>query len=120
MVGIAVIVFRETLEAALIVSIVLAATRGLARRGTYVGSGIAAGIAGALVIAAAAGTIAGLFEGRGQELFNAGVLLAAVLMLSWHHLWMAEHGRALAGAPRSPGRCSTSASCAFPSGTSSA
>src|SRR5512144_388391 len=101
MVGIAVIVFRETLEAALIVSIVLAATRGLARRGTYVGSGIAAGIAGALVIAAAAGTIAGLFEGRGQELFNAGVLFAAVLMLGWHHLWMAEHGRVLAGALRS-------------------
>jgi high-affinity iron transporter len=101
MVGIAVIVFRETLEAALIVSIVLAATRGLARRGAYVTGGVAAGVGGALVIAAAAGTIAGLFEGRGQELFNAGVLLAAVLMLSWHHLWMAEHGRALAGALRS-------------------
>ena len=37
----------------------------------------------------------------GQELFNAGVLFAAVLMLGWHHLWMAEHGRALAGELRS-------------------
>jgi len=101
MVGTAVIVFRETLEAALIVSIVLAATRALARRGAYVGSGIAVGLVGALLIAAVAGTIAGLFEGRGQELFNAGVLFAAVLMLGWHHLWMAEHGRALAGALRS-------------------
>ena len=101
MLGTAVIVFRETLEAALIVSIVLAATRGLPRRGAYIGSGIAAGLAGALAIAAVAGTIAGLFEGRGQELFNAGVLFAAVLMLGWHHLWMAEHGRALAGELRS-------------------
>ena len=50
---------------------------------------------------AVAGTLAGLFEGRGQELFNAGVLFAAVLMLGWHHLWMAEHGRALAGELRS-------------------
>ncbi len=101
MLGIAVIVFRETLEAALIVSIVLAATRGLAQRGAYVGSGVAAGLAGALAIAGVAGTIAGMFEGRGQELFNAGVLFAAVLMLGWHHLWMAEHGRALAGQLRS-------------------
>ena len=101
MLGTAVIVFRETLEAALIVSIVLAATRGLARRGAYIGSGIAAGLAGALAIAAVAGKIAGMFEGRGQELFNAGVLFAAVLMLGWHHLWMAEHGRALAGELRS-------------------
>ena len=96
MVGTAVIVFRETLEAALIVSIVLAATRGLARRGLYVGAGIAVGLVGALVIASVAGAIAGMFEGRGQDVFSAGVLLAAVLMLGWHQLWMAEHGRALA------------------------
>lgn len=101
MLGAAVIVFRETLEAALIVSIVLAATRGLAGRLAYVGSGIAAGLAGALAIAAVAGTIASLFEGRGQEIFNAGVLFTAVLMLGWHHLWMAEHGRALAHELRS-------------------
>ncbi len=97
MLGTAVIVFRETLEAALIVTIVLAATRGIRGRGTWVGGGIAAGLAGATLIAGAAGAIAGSFEGMGQELFNAGVLLAAVLMLGWHHLWMAEHGRALAG-----------------------
>jgi high-affinity iron transporter len=96
MLGTAVIVFRETLEAALIVSIVLAATRGLDRRGLYVGSGIAAGLVGALAIASVAGAIAGLFQGRGQDVFSAGVLLAAVLMLGWHQLWMAEHGRALA------------------------
>jgi high-affinity iron transporter len=92
-----VIVFRETLEAALIVTIVLAATRGVHGRGAWIGGGIAAGVGGATLIAAAAGAIADSFEGTGQEIFNAGVLLAAVLMLGWHHLWMAEHGRALAG-----------------------
>jgi high-affinity iron transporter len=97
MLGTAVIVFRETLEAALVVSIVLAATRGVKRRGAWIGGGIAAGLLGATLIAGAAGTIAGAFEGTGQELFNAGVLLAAVLMLGWHHVWMAEHGRTLAG-----------------------
>ena len=97
MLATAVIVFRETLEAALIVSIVLAATRGIARRGAWIGSGIATGVGGALAIAGLAGAIAGAFHGIGQELFNACVLIAAVAMLGWHHLWMAAHGRALAG-----------------------
>jgi len=96
MLGTAVIVFRETLEAALIVTIVLAATRGIQRRGAWIGAGVAAGLCGAFAMAGAAEAIAGSFEGMGQELFNAGVLLAAVAMLGWHHLWMAEHGRSLA------------------------
>ena len=96
MLGTAVIVFRETLEAALIVTIVLAATRGVRGRSGWIGAGVGAGLVGATVIAAATGAIASAFEGIGQELFNAGVLIAAVLMLGWHHLWMAEHGRALA------------------------
>jgi high-affinity iron transporter len=97
MLGTAIIVFRETLEAALIVTIVLAATRGVYGRARWIGGGVAAGLLGALLIAGVAGAIAGSFEGMGQEIFNACVLLAAVLMLGWHHLWMAEHGRALAG-----------------------
>ncbi|MEP6998714.1 MAG: FTR1 family protein [Betaproteobacteria bacterium] len=92
----AVIVFREVLEAALIVSIVLAATRGIAGRGRWIGSGIIAGVAGALVIAGLTEVIAGALQGIGQELFNAAILIAAVIMLAWHHLWMAVHGRALA------------------------
>ena len=66
----AVIVFRETLEAALIVSIVLAATRGVAGRRRWIGGGVVAGIAAALVIAGLTGVIAGALEGIGQELFN--------------------------------------------------
>jgi high-affinity iron transporter len=92
----AVIVFRETLEAALIVSIVLAATRGVARRRRWIGGGVVAGIAGALVIAGLTEVISGAVQGIGQELFNAAILIAAVVMLAWHHLWMAVHGRALA------------------------
>lgn len=89
----AVIVFRETLEAALIVAIVLGATRGVAGRGRWVAAGIALGVAGAVVVAVFAGAIASAVEGRGQELFNATVLIAAVLMLAWHNVWMASHAR---------------------------
>jgi len=93
----AIIIFREVLEAALIVGIVLAASRGAAQRGLWVGGGIAIGVLGAIAVAAGARTIAAMAEGMGQELFDAGILFAAVLMLGWHNVWMSRHGRELAG-----------------------
>jgi high-affinity iron transporter len=96
MLATAIIVFREVLEAALIVGIVMAASRGALGRGLWVGGGISGGILGALGVAAAAGTIASMAQGIGQELFDAAILFAAVLMLGWHNVWMARHGRDLA------------------------
>jgi high-affinity iron transporter len=98
-----VIVFREIIEAGLIVGIVLAATRGVPRRGLWVGYGVLAGTSGACLIAACAGRIAALFEGQGQELFNAGILVLAVGMLAWHNVWMASHGRVMAREMREVG-----------------
>ena len=96
MLGTGLLVFREVLEAALIVSIVCAATRGVLGRGGWVGIGIAAGVIGAIVVAFFAGTIAAAVSGIGQELFNATVLLAAVVMIAWHAIWMSSHGKELA------------------------
>jgi high-affinity iron transporter len=93
MLGSAIIVFRETLEAALIIAIVMGASRGVAGRGRWVAGGVALGIAGALLVAMFAGAISEAVQGRGQELFNAGVLLAAVAMLAWHNVWMSSHAR---------------------------
>ncbi len=91
-----VIVFREVIEAGLIVGIVMAATRGVRARGLWVGYGVAGGVAGACLVAAFAGELSSLFAGSGQEFFNAGILLLAVVMLTWHNVWMAGHGRAMA------------------------
>lgn len=98
-----IIVFREMMEAGLIVGIVLAATKGVAHRGRWVGYGIAAGIAGACVVAMFASTIANLMEGTGQEIFNASILGLAVVMLTWHNVWMASHGKQLAMEMRAVG-----------------
>lgn len=95
MLAAAIIIFREVLEAALIISVLLAATRGLPRRNIWIGGGGIAGVAGAVVVAVFAGRIAGAFAGSGQELFNAGVLLTAVLMLAWHNIWMSAHARSM-------------------------
>lgn len=93
MLSAAIIVFRESLEAALIIGIIAAAARGLAGRNRWLLGGIAAGIGGALLVAASAERIAEWADGMGQELFNAVVLGLAVLMLAWHNIWMSRHAR---------------------------
>ncbi len=91
-----IIVFREVIEAGLVIGIVLAATKSVIGRGRWVAFGTLAGIFGAGIVALLAGQIAAAFSGTGQEIFNASILGFAVLMLAWHNIWMARHGRALA------------------------
>jgi len=95
MLATAIIVFREILEAALIIGIVAAATRGVARRKLWICGGAAVGIFGAIIVALLADVIMNLAGGVGQEIFNALILFAAVLMLAWHNIWMASHSREL-------------------------
>src|SRR5579872_4121519 len=100
----AIIAFREVLEAALIVGIVMAASRGALQRGLWVSGGIAAGVLGAALVAIFAAAIASAAQGMGQELFDAGILFAAVGMLGWHNIWMSRHGRELAGSATQLGK----------------
>lgn len=93
MLATAIVIFREVLEAALIIAIVLGASRGIEGRGRWVLSGILAGFATAGCLAFAAMEMGGLFEENGQAILNAVVLLVAVLMLTWHNVWMAGHAR---------------------------
>ena len=104
MLGITIIVFREALEAALLIGIVAASTRAIAERGRWISGGIALGLAGACMVAALTAEISGLFEGVGQELFNAVILGVAVLLLAWHCIWMTAHSRELAIAAREVGQ----------------
>lgn len=94
-IGSFVVVFREILEAALVVGVVTAAVEGLRHRGRWVGVGVGLGVAGAALVAAGIGEISRFAGGNGQAFFAAAVLLAAGLMLAWHNIWMAEHGRAM-------------------------
>ena len=93
MLGALVIVFREVIEAGLIIGIVLAASRKIAGSKRLITLGVAGGIAGAVIVAIFAGAISDAFAGAGQELFNASVLATAVVMLTWHNVWMARHSR---------------------------
>jgi high-affinity iron transporter len=99
-----IIVFREVFEAGLIIGIVLAVTRSVPHRNLWIGGGVLAGVAGACLVAAFAGALSNLFAGMGQELFNAAILGIAVVMLTWHNVWMARHGREMASEVRAIGQ----------------
>ena len=105
-----IIVFREVFEAGLIVGIVMAVTSGVPGRGWWIGGGVIAGALGACVVALFAGALSEAFEGVGQELFNAAILGVAVVMLTWHNVWMARHGRELAQEMRAAGEAVVSGS----------
>ena len=97
------VVFREVLEAALVITIVMAATRGVKRRSAFVCYGIAAGAAGAIALASFTTLIAASLNGNGQDVLNAAILLTAAIMLSGHVIWMGNHGKAMAAELRAVG-----------------
>ncbi len=97
------IVFREVFEAGLVIGIVMAVTAGVPGRATWILGGVAAGVLGACVVAAFTGGLSELFGGSGQEIFNAAILGFAVLMLTWHNVWMSRHGRELVAELRAAG-----------------
>jgi high-affinity iron transporter len=103
MFGTAVSVFREELEAAIIIGIVSAATRDVPGRTRWLAAGLLAGLIGSGLVAASTDAIGEMASGIGQELFNAIVLGVAVLMLAWHNIWMASHGAELASHARNVG-----------------
>ncbi len=104
MFGTAVIVFREVLEASLIIGILAAATRTVPNSRSWLAAGVLIGLVGSGIVAMFTDVIGSLASGMGQEIFNAAVLGVAVLMLAWHNIWMSSHGAALAASAKSIGK----------------
>jgi high-affinity iron transporter len=93
MFGTGLIVFRETLEAALFVGIVAAATRSVANRTRWLALGAALGVLGSLLMAVAMEQISNWANGLGQDLVSVVILGIALLMLAWHTIWVSAHAR---------------------------
>ena len=93
MLATAIVVFREVLEIALVLGVVLAATKDLPGKNRWVWIGLGGGILGAGLVALFADAISNMAEGIGQELFNAVVLLTAAIVISWTAMWMRKHAR---------------------------
>lgn len=100
----AIVIFRESMEIAMIIGILLAATRGLSGRMPWILAGIGAGVVGASLVAVFAESIANALSGSGQEMFNAVILLAAAGMIGWTLIWMRKHARELTAQLRKVGQ----------------
>ncbi|MFG1332944.1 FTR1 family protein [Xanthobacter autotrophicus] len=98
------IVFREVLEAGIVIGVVLAASEGIRHRGLWIGLGILGGLSGSALLALFANEIASTFEGSGQDILNAAILSIAVVMLVWTVVWMASHGRQMVAEMKDVGR----------------
>jgi high-affinity iron transporter len=89
--------FREGLEAALILGIVLSVLRRVGRQdrtlGVWLGAGLAALIS--LVGGITLHTLGVAFEGRAEEIFEGVAMLLAAAVLTWMIFWMARQGRGL-------------------------
>ncbi len=96
MFGIGLIVFRETLEAALFVGIIAASTRGIFHRTRWLTLGASAGVLGSIIMASAMGRISAWADGVGQELVSVVILSVAIAMLAWHCIWVGAHSADMA------------------------
>lgn len=91
--GTGLIVFRETLEAALFVGIVAATTRHISGRNAWLAIGIVFGICGSIALAFSMDALAILVDGLGQDLLTVFMLSLALLMLAWHAINAPQHAR---------------------------
>lgn len=76
-----IIILREVLEAALLLSILLAMSRFLDLRVRWFCASLVMGVAGAAIYGSNLAAISNAFDGVGQELLNAGLQLAIYLLL---------------------------------------
>ncbi|ECW0329176.1 TPA: FTR1 family protein [Salmonella enterica] len=97
MIAVILIVFREVLEAGLIISVILAACKGYKIIHLVI-AGITSGIIFSALLALFTNSIENALAGTGQEVFNSVLLLTATLMLSWQIIWMSTKGKKLAEA----------------------
>ncbi len=92
----ATIVFREFIEVALVLGIVMVATQGLPGRVKLILAGLGIGVLGSVIIAFFTDRISQAIDGMGQEIFNATIMFVAVVFISWTVIWMKRHGRDMA------------------------
>jgi len=97
MLQIAIVVFREVLEIALILGILASASKEIKHRSNYILTGLTLGIIASIALAFFTDQISSSLEGMGQEFFNGLILIASAFMIGWTTLWMQKHAKSLSG-----------------------
>ena len=94
-----VITLREAFEASLLLGIVYAYLDkiGARRQFGYVTWGATLGLLASVGLGGAVGMFSGPLVELGPDLIGLGVMLLAVIVLTWHGWWMRQHARAMKG-----------------------
>lgn len=95
--GAAIITFREVFEIAIILCVVLAATKDIPNRNKWINLGIFGGMIGAGLFALLTETVSIASGTAGKLYFNAGILFVATAMIMWTVIWMKQHSRTIVG-----------------------
>lgn len=90
---IAVVVFRECLEIALLFGVILAATKPIHKSRVYVIMGALIGLVAAAFFAFFAGGITSSYNELGDEIVDSIVILFTALMISWTVVWMQGYSK---------------------------
>ncbi|WP_341757829.1 FTR1 family protein [Candidatus Tisiphia endosymbiont of Ditula angustiorana] len=89
---IALVVFRECLEIALLLGVILAVTKQLEKSRIYIIAGVMLGTVSAALFAFFTRSITVAFSGLGDEIFNSGIILLTVGLIGWTIVWMQGYG----------------------------
>jgi high-affinity iron transporter len=93
MLQIAIVVFREVIEIAIIISILAVATRAVSKRTSWLVLGFLLGVSGAVALAFATDFISSAMNNLGQELFNGAILIITAVMIGYTVIWMKQHSK---------------------------
>lgn len=90
-----VVTFRESLEAALVVGIILAYLNksGNPKFEKSVWHGVALGVVASIALAVVFNVYLGGFEGRAEEIYEGIMYLTAALLITWMVVWMWRQGK---------------------------
>ena len=88
-----IIVFREILEMSLVISVLFAATNGVARRNQWIMLGILIGALGAITLAGATGILAYYLTDDAMKIFKIAILLIASCLIAYTVVWMQTQGK---------------------------
>lgn len=99
MIGTFIISWRESIEAALLIGILMVYLKkiGQQRKFVYIYIGVLFGILASLLFGYFSARISFLFEGPGEEIFSSSILLLAVIILTYMVVWMSDQAKHIKG-----------------------
>jgi high-affinity iron transporter len=99
MIGTFIISWRESIEAALLVGILMVYLKkiGQQKQFVYIYLGGFAGIVSSILFGYLSNQVSFLFEGIGEDIFGAIILLLAVIMLTYMVIWMSDQAKHIKG-----------------------